>query len=173
MGWLYCANTKDELIDRLTAKGRFPETTKIIARRVVGNNHWYVGEVEGGKRFIGLDKMECNRSSEYLKWGYKDMDESMGPYEYNVPLSFLKLAPYDEEFSGHHSKVWREHVEQYHARKAEQKANRDKLEVGKTIELHGNFYTLIEKRGYSWVAHKIDAGLFKLTPRSLKFAKLV
>ncbi len=173
MGWLYCANSKEELIDRLTDKRRFPETTKIIARRIVGNNHWFVGEVEGGKRFIGLDKMACDTSSKYMNWGYKDMDESMGPYEYNVPLNFLKLAPFVEEFSGHHSKAWREHVVQYHARKAEQKANRDKLEVGKTVQVFGKFYTLIEKRGYSWIAQASTGGVFKLSPSILKSATLV
>jgi len=45
-------------------------------------------------------------------WGYKPMDESMGPYYYSCPLSYLKMAPATNE-------QWRTGVVSYWARRRE------------------------------------------------------
>jgi hypothetical protein len=44
-------------------------------------------------------------------WGYKDLEESMGPTKSNCPLSYLDMVPEpDHEFA----KEWRERVREYH-----------------------------------------------------------
>jgi hypothetical protein len=48
-------------------------------------------------------------------WYHKPMEESMGPYYYSCPLSYLDLAPVA---SWH----WRDGVIQYHARRGSKKA---------------------------------------------------
>ena len=44
------------------------------------------------------------------QWGYKPLDESMHPYYYSCPLSYLDLAP-------EQSAEWRAGVRAYHARR--------------------------------------------------------
>jgi len=57
---------------------------------------WEVSYTKDGKdilsrkRHIGCDLME---SQPHYGWGYKDMDESCGPYYFNCPFSYLKMVP--------------------------------------------------------------------------------
>ena len=46
-------------------------------------------------------------------WGYKDIEESMGPCEVNCPLAYLEMAP---DPDGEYGQDWRERVRQHHAR---------------------------------------------------------
>jgi hypothetical protein len=50
-------------------------------------------EVQNTERWIGCDLL---RSQKGFGWGYKDLDESMGPYFYSCPLKYLDLVPIDE-----------------------------------------------------------------------------
>ena len=52
---------------------------------------------------IGLMLLDCQRRC----WGYRDMSESCGPYEYDCPLSYLKIAPET-------NRKWREQVRIWH-----------------------------------------------------------
>lgn len=45
-------------------------------------------------------------------WGYKDMDETMGPYYYDCPLRFIKGVGHNQ-----FSKNWRDKVRAYHIAK--------------------------------------------------------
>lgn len=69
--------------------------------------------------FIKCDKCDCTGNR---VWGYKPMDESMHPYFYSCPLSYLELtqqyAPTDDN-----SKTWRAMVREYHANKGLKRAN--------------------------------------------------
>jgi hypothetical protein len=47
-------------------------------------------EVQPTERWIGCDLL---RSQKGFGWGYKDMDESMGPYFYSCPLKYLVSSP--------------------------------------------------------------------------------
>src|SRR3546814_16245151 len=57
-------------------------------------------------RYIRCDLLECSGG----QWGYKPLDESMHPYYYSCPLSYLDLAP-------EQSADWRAGVRAYHARR--------------------------------------------------------
>ncbi|MCS7637428.1 hypothetical protein N0390_33235, partial [Pseudomonas aeruginosa] len=94
-------------------------SVKVIAHALRGNVLWSVTEVtakvEGvhrhlapgqSLRYIRCDLLERSGG----RWGYKPLDESMHPYYYTCPLSYLDLAP-------EQSTDWRAGVRAYHARR--------------------------------------------------------
>lgn len=64
-------------------------------------------QVKPTERWIQCDLLRCDQGD----WGYKDLDESMHPYYYSCPLSYLELVPIDR-FGG--NAEWREHVVEHH-----------------------------------------------------------
>jgi hypothetical protein len=115
MGTYYGYNTKQNMIDNLIQgsnlvndKGDIVGRRKIIAHSLRGNNLWCVNEhtyTDGRPTisYIMLYRLSCYKG----EWGYKPMDESMGPYYYDCPKKFLKMAgPPMNEWS----KDWREKV---------------------------------------------------------------
>ncbi|GAD24645.1 hypothetical protein [Acidovorax sp. MR-S7] len=118
MGWYFSSQPRSELIAELVA----PQETErvsatVIAHTLRGNVLWSVVEmtakVEGvhcdlspgqSLRYIRCDLLECSGG----QWGYKPLDESMHPYYYSCPLSYLDLTP-------EQSAAWREGVRTYHA----------------------------------------------------------
>ncbi len=128
MGWYYTYNaSRKDLICELT-KGwnkKGYSFAHVIRHCTRGNVLWTVWEVKGpGPRpvlcHIGCDLLQ--NSSE--GWGYKPMDEGMGPYYYTCPLSYLKIAP--EANAG-----WRQLVRKYHERKTARLRSRSRL-LGRT-----------------------------------------
>jgi hypothetical protein len=91
-------------------------SSKTLHRCVRGSVLWTVEETVRYKEqverdtFIGCYLLEAREG----KAGYKPMDESMGPYYYSCPLSYLDMVP-------EANKEWREKVRTYYAEKAEQK----------------------------------------------------
>lgn len=83
------------------------------------------GEWSEVTRYIGCHLLQ--RASKTLGAGHKDMDESMGPYEYSCPLAYLDMVPVAPKGS----EKWREKVRQYHAIQAKKKA----LTEGQRIKL--------------------------------------
>jgi hypothetical protein len=73
-------------------------------------------EARPTERWIGCDAMEYSR--QYEGFGYKDMDESMGPYYFSCPLGCLELVPLDK-FGG--NAEWRAGVMAYHERQRERR----------------------------------------------------
>lgn len=165
MGWLFNDGTDKKALVKSLNQQRTTDKLKIIASRLVGNHHWYVGETAEGNRFIGLDLIQVSKG----RIGYKDMDESMGPYYNDCPLSFLKLAPYVEGFSGQHSAAWRERVVAHHARKA----NKPNFVENMVVQFGGMHYTLYRKVGYSWEVVDTFGKHWKLTPSSLNRCTIV
>jgi hypothetical protein len=64
---------------------------KPIAHKMVGNELWMVvrGNVDPTKLYIILALLSCNEGC----WGYKPMDETMGPYYYGCPTSYFDMVP--------------------------------------------------------------------------------
>lgn len=71
-------------------------------------------EVQPTERWIQCDLLRCDQGS----WGYKDMEESMGPYYFSCPLGYLDLVPIDR-YGG--NAEWREQVIEHHRRRAEKR----------------------------------------------------
>jgi hypothetical protein len=70
------------------------------------------------ERWITCDLLRFRKD---FGWGYKDMEESMHPYYYSCPLSYLELVPIDQ-YGG--NAEWREGVRRYHALQAEKRQRR-------------------------------------------------
>lgn len=85
MGWTFGNWNKHGLIRHLTEENG----VKTIAKTVRGNVLWAVQESAGGEKFIGCYLLGADRGG----WGYKDIDESMGPFEINCPLVYLDMVP--------------------------------------------------------------------------------
>jgi len=74
-------------------------------------------EVQPTERWIQCDLLRCDQGS----WGYKDMEESMGPYYFSCPLGYLQLVPL-ERYGGNNE--WREQVVEHHRRRADKRKGR-------------------------------------------------
>lgn len=74
-------------------------------------------EVQPTERWIQCDLLRCNQGS----WGYKDLEESMGPYYFSCPISYIELVPI-EQFGG--NAEWRLQVVEHHRHRAEKRKNR-------------------------------------------------
>lgn len=68
-------------------------------------------QVQPTERWIQCDLLRCDQG----EWGYKDMEESMGPYYFSCPLGYLSLVPIDH-YGG--NAEWREQVVEHHRRRA-------------------------------------------------------
>jgi hypothetical protein len=96
MGWmfLYDCPTKQDLVRYLIRPQRNDNWTKDTLRHCCrGNCLWTVEKVWNRsnnqfRTFIMLYLMEKNEGC----WGYKDMDEGMGPYYFSCPTSYFKVA---------------------------------------------------------------------------------
>ncbi len=73
---------------------------------------------EPAQRWIQCDLLRYQRD---FGWGYKDMEESCGPFYYSCPLKYLRMVPL-EQYGGNAS--WREQVTLHHQRSAENRRMR-------------------------------------------------
>ena len=122
MGWDYTRGaTKAQIVARL-AKG--------YEHKLVGNTLWVLHLQKGNNvtidPWIGCYLLGSRREDgEIWGWGYKDMSEDMGPYQYSCPLSFLERTPET-------CAEWRDGVREYHRRRAL------KPKIGNLIKLAGS-----------------------------------
>ena len=139
MGWLFrCGSTRKELIEeRIKGWERTNPDDLVIKSTCLA--HCYRGgsfsgvlwsvwertftkdghEVEPTQRWIQCDLLRHSKHDE--GWGYKDMEESCGPYYFSCPLKYLRMVPI-EEYGGNAS--WREQVVLHHQRSAEKRRQR-------------------------------------------------
>jgi len=118
MGWLFYADSRRQLIaDRIKTKETESAKWETLRHCTVGNVLWSVrritlkqtGEVN---TIICCDLLQKGIGG---RWGYKDMEESMGPCYYSCPLAYLGLADTDR------NEEWRKGVRAYHERQAERR----------------------------------------------------
>ena len=120
MGWLFTHDShRSTLVTELTSDRNWTRddgskwTAKVVKHCYRGNNFSGVLWVVWSVSIDGQEKdrfIECNLLRFDKKcngWGYKDMDESMGPYYYSCPLGYLELVP-------ELNPEWREGVRTYH-----------------------------------------------------------
>lgn len=95
MGWLFGWRTRKELVDHLVNKNG----VKTIKHCFSGNNLWAVQEgVRSDGEKVVFACLYLIQGPAYGKdtggpyaWGYKDVDESMGPCKTDFPASWLEL----------------------------------------------------------------------------------
>lgn len=168
MGWLFGWDTRKQLADHLINDNG----VKTIKHCFKGNNIWAVQEytypidyrdpAKAGTtvRFIALYLIKGPVFGKgHLRdgWGYKDMDESAGPYYHNCPVSYLDMVP----DPGSHATEWRAKVRELAER------SKRKLVEGQKISLYGQEYTVGEKVGRCQYIWQYTAK-FNLPPRMMK-----
>lgn len=125
MGWTsWQTNFKGMMEDRLHRQENGKSVWEVIAHcfrgnPITGGVLYYVVErtdkADGKKeRFIAVDLIR--RSGRY-EMAYKDMDESMHPFNYSCPLKYLDMVPVANE-------GWRAKVREYHAKIAKMRKER-------------------------------------------------
>lgn len=135
MGWTFTRDTTrgDVIADRIAAWSNDTHTGRTLRHCTKGNVLWTVREITDKRagmteRYIGCDLLRCERG---YGWGYKDMEESSGPYYYSCPLAYLEMVPVACE-------AWRARVREYHARQ------KRRLRVGATHTLIGRTIPHVE-----------------------------
>ena len=131
MGWYFTlgASRRDiaEEVTRTFTNESSGVTQTMLARYFSGNDLWVVFEqlkadgspaVGTDGRFIVLFKLSRGSGD---GWGYKPIEESMGPCDRSCPPKFLKMVP---EPPNEYGREWREGVAQYWARRRERRALR-------------------------------------------------
>lgn len=157
MGWLYGWDRRKDLIDHLVG-GNGVAT---VAHCLKGNNLWVVHEHEG-KRWVCLYLIRGRNG--HNGWGYKELDETMAPYYYNCPLSYIDMC---EELDSQSSRDWRASVRKWHA------AQKAKSTPGARLSYGGVIYVLQKKIRGGWnVVMDGYSGPFRMTNRQLSESTL-
>jgi len=110
------------------------------------------------------------------EFGYKDMDETMGPCAHGAPLKLVKLldelAPGVEGYAA----KWRQSIRDYHAAKK----TRPSWAPGARIRLYGHEYilsgprkSLFTGRAAGWHATGINGGAYRISAQQMARAELV
>lgn len=155
MGWLFGHYERRPLIEHLVNGNGL----KTIKHFLAGNNLWCVHEYEG-KRWACLYLL---RGSPKIKndpynWGYKDVDESMGPNEISFPYTWLDLlTPTDSQYANE----WRARV----------KARGEKLQkivIGSKWQGYGHTFEIIKRRSPTSFRAKDEYGeTWRLTSKNI------
>lgn len=122
MGWFFpYGATRSDIISELTPKERLSEDGKTVFRTLrhccKGNVLYALhesGPVQDTRKWIGVAIMQKSEGS----WGYKNMDESMGPCYYNCPVSYLDAA---DEPVNEYAANWRREVRRQAAERSRKK----------------------------------------------------
>ena len=112
MGWTYPYHTekKSDLINQIMRDLTWENEkfkTYPVKKCVRGNVLWVLAESKSKLDDTSEKFILCYVMEKYNTWGYKDMDESMHPYYYSCPLSYLELAP-------EKNREWRNGVRSHH-----------------------------------------------------------
>lgn len=155
MGWLFGYYERRPLIEHLI-NGNGLKTVKHF---LSGNNLWCVHEYEG-KRWACLYLLRGSPKvkNDPYNWGYKDVEETMGPNEISFPYTWLDLlTPTDSKYANE----WRARV----------KARGEKLQkatVGSKWQGYGYTFEIIKRRGPTSFRAKDEYGeMWRLTSRNI------
>lgn len=165
MGWSFGWDSKKELVDLASQDSFYSAGYKHLKTRVVGNNLWSAIQKPDGEVMISLVKLQCAEG----EWGYKAMSDSMGPYEYNCPLSLISMTTTSSSAA---ATEWRENVREYHRAIKERPA----YAGGQTWEFGGEEYKLTEPAGprRGWICLRVrDNKVFRFAATHLANAKLI
>jgi len=125
MGWLFMGEmtTRKAMIAHRIAPYEWvnPDGTKCsqttLAHTFKGSPFagvlYYVRETRIGEkteRFIAVDLLRYSKTDFAGCWGYKDMEESMGPCYHGCPLKYLGMVPCPDS---QYAREWRETVKRY------------------------------------------------------------
>lgn len=163
MGWLftYGATKKDVIRDLTTDHVSDERVFKTLRKCLRGNTMYAL--VESGKpgetmKFIMVYLLGANDGD----WGYKDVDESMGPCECDCPVKYLDEA---DEPVNEYAREWREKCRARAEAKAKQRAKKPK--VGEVWSCNGHRIKIARVKGSRIEAHNLTAGGYYRIPKRL------
>jgi len=114
MGWLYTHKDSDISVKEFFESrfnyqkedGRYGKVLDCaVVRLRTAYMAYEIGHTDGTKEVIGIVCLLDYSPKDYYNFGYKDMDETMGPYQYDCPERILKLlTPTENE----NAREWRE-----------------------------------------------------------------
>ena len=164
MGWLFMNNLQEkaDIVEHLV-KGI---GDRYVEHRVVGNHAWFLVKDEiTGNKLIVLALLSKSSNG----WGYKDIDETMGPYHYDCPLTLLAKA---DPPMGAYATEWRNKVRAHRAKKAK----RITLGPGAHVLFGGFEYELVVPAGprKGWHVRRVsDGAAFRMPASYLTKAEVV
>lgn len=125
---------KKEMDERWSQKknDRYPELN-VLKSRMVGSVYYAAIEVKRNgvrEEVFGTVALTSTDWSDGMNFGYKDMDESMGPYCYDCPKSILDLLT---ETDNEHALEWRRKCRE-RIKKKKKNETKGTLPVGSVIE---------------------------------------
>ena len=142
MGWtgIHAIHYSNGKIDRKaemderwtqTEHNGYPELT-VLKSSMVGSVYYAAIQIKRNgivESVFGTTALTHVDSKDYFNFAYKDIDESMGPYESNCPKGILDLlTPTDNEYAN----AWRERCRQ-NMQKKKDKKTKATLPVGTVI----------------------------------------
>jgi hypothetical protein len=107
MGWTYSTkwNTKNDMLHYLV--GTFPnDSCHFVAKEQDYSILWTVSPFKSSKIIVCTLLQPSGNG-----WGYKMMDEVMGPFFYSCPIEFLELT----DSSEYKNDGWRLNVIEFHS----------------------------------------------------------
>lgn len=170
MGWTFTygkpwPSIKGELDSQLTFE-RNGATRRVLKSSMVGSTYYAAVEMIGadGKREVWAAVFLTSKKRD--EWGYKDMDESMGPVASNCPAGILALLtePVNES-----AKAWRDRCRANLAAKRPGK----KATAGDIVTYGGLKYRLLKPAGprRGWMVEHVDSGaLFRMKANQLSYS---
>ena len=175
MGWTFSESwqNKKELVAYLRSAERQGPNYEVLASSVVGNHHWYLAKnLVKGDVIIGLDLMQAGtRAGPHRKpsgWGYKDMDESVGPCYHDCPISYLNsVSPPINQYSAD----WRKELVAAHQRKKQVSDIRKTVAPGLLVDYGGVSYKLERSLGRKgWQVSDTRGTIYRLKASQLASA---
>lgn len=156
MGWLFGHYDRKSLVEHLT-NGNGVETLKRCFR---GNDMWAVQRTKDGVVFACLYMLRGNPrvTDDPCNWGYKDVDETMGPCRLDFPAGWLDLlSPTDSKYAVE----WRKAV-------AERGEKLKRVVVGSTWDNGKHRYVVTERLSPSSLVVKDENGMhWRVSPGRL------
>jgi hypothetical protein len=141
MGWLYqnnpFADPVAELTARFTSDGHTRTWLVLAAARVANTVYMAVESADKatGESYVFAAVILISNTKKH-GFGYKDMDESVGPYQCDCPERIMRLlTPIGDLPNPGYAADWRARVEARKNAKRQQRERRQSLRVGSIVTL--------------------------------------
>jgi hypothetical protein len=141
MGWLYQRDPVDDPVAELTAQFTCDGHTRtwhvLAAARVASTVYMAVKSTDkaSGETYVFAAVILISNTKKH-GFGYKSMDESVGPCQCDCPDRIMRLlTPIAELPNPGHAADWRARVADRKAEKRRQRQRRNSLRIGSTVTL--------------------------------------
>ena len=131
MGWLYTYKTPGESVTEFLQRESLGDDFEVLESSLYHMQEWYaaVRVKKTGEVFAAAYLVDCRNGRDGCNFGWKSVDESMGPYYYHCPARILDLlSPTDSP----HALEWRRKCRERIATKQSVK-NGDRLRFSRPI----------------------------------------